>query len=81
MGKKIAIIALITAACTSEDKARRTLEAEGYTHIKIGGWSQSCSNDDATCTKFEATSPGKRRVKGAVGCGYVMKGCTVRIDP
>jgi hypothetical protein len=81
MGKKIAIIALIAAACTSADKARRTLEAEGYTEIKIGGYSFACSDSDDTCTSFEARSPAQRRVKGAVGCGYVMKGCTVRILP
>jgi hypothetical protein len=82
MGKKIAIIiALIAAACTSADKARQTLEAEGYTHIKIGGYSFSCSDSDSTCTKFEAISPGGKRVHGGVGCGYVLKGCTVRIEP
>jgi len=81
MGKKIAIIALITAACTSDDKARKTLEAEGYTHIKIGGWSPSCSDDDGTCTKFEARGPSGKQVRGVVGCGYVFKGCTVRIEP
>lgn len=82
MGKKLAIvIALVTAACTSSDKARQTLEAEGYTHIKIGGYSFACSDSDSTCTEFEATAPSRKRVHGAVGCGYVLKGCTVRIQP
>lgn len=82
MGKKITVVlALIAAACTSADKTRKTLEAEGYTHIVIGGYSFSCSDSDGTCTKFEATGPSGRRVHGAVGCGYTFKGCTVRIDP
>lgn len=83
MNRSIAItLALTLAACTSPDKARKTLEAEGYKNIKILGYSTlSCADDDGTCTKFEATAPSGRRVQGAVGCGYMFKGCTVRLIP
>jgi hypothetical protein len=33
------LIAVLLASCTSPDKARETLEDEGYSHIQIGGWS------------------------------------------
>lgn len=79
---KTLTMALLLTSCTSEGKARSTLEAEGYTNIEITGYSYgSCSKDDSTCTGFVARSPGGRKVTGAVGCGYVFKGCTVRIHP
>ncbi len=82
MTKTLAILALLLATCTSADKARQTLEDQGYTQIEIGGYSPFlCSKHDSTCTKFEATAQNGRRVHGAVGCGYVLKGCTVRMDP
>jgi hypothetical protein len=83
MSRSIAITwALTLAACTSPDKAHKTLEAQGYTNIKILGYApMSCADDDSTCTKFEATALSGRRVRGAVGCGYVFKGCTIRLTP
>jgi hypothetical protein len=78
-------ILMFLASCTSPDKARKTLEDEGYSHIQIGGWSPyGCAHGeggDSTCTKFEARGPSGRKVRGEVGCGYLLKGCTVRIIP
>jgi hypothetical protein len=83
MSRSIAIaLALALAACTSPDKAQKTLEAQGFTNIKILGYApMSCADDDSTCTKFEAKAPSGRRVHGAVGCGYMFKGCTIRLVP
>ena len=79
------LTAMLLASCTSPDKARETLEDEGYSHIQIGGWSPyGCAHGeggDSTCTKFNARGPSGREVRGVVGCGYLLKGCTVRITP
>lgn len=80
----VAAVAVVAAlSCTSPDRARSTLEASGFTLIKLTGYDAfSCGKGDATCTGFEATGPTGRRVHGAVGCGFGFgKGCTVRIDP
>jgi hypothetical protein len=65
--------------CTNESSARDALEAQGFSDIEFTGYSPTrCSGDDGTCTGFTATGPSGRRVRGAVGCGYACKGCTVR---
>jgi|WetSurMetagenome_2_1015567.scaffolds.fasta_scaffold300915_3 hypothetical protein len=83
--RKLAIIVIVLFSCTSPDKARSTLEVQGFTRIKLTGYSMQCSDSDDTCTGFEATSVSGRRISGAVGCGYNWggcgKGCTVRINP
>ncbi len=80
----VALIFVIcsTVSCTNETKARSTLEANGYKSIKFTGYDiMACSSDDTTCTGFEATAPSGQSVKGAVGCGYFFKGCTIRLKP
>lgn len=84
MGKWAIAIAVLFS-CTNGDKARSTLDAEGFTNIQITGYEFNCSKGDDTCTGFRATSPSGRTIRGAVGCGYNVagcgKGCTVRINP
>lgn len=75
----ILVAALLSLACTDESAARRTLDAEGFTDVRFTGYAFfSCGKDDTTATEFVATNPRGRRVKGAVCCGLVFKGCTVR---
>lgn len=78
------LIISLTFSCTNEGRARKTLEAQGFTNIRFTGHSYlSCSKDDTSCTGFEATGPSGIRVTGAVGCGAIQgcgRGCTIRID-
>ncbi len=75
----IAFIAL--AACTDAPDAKRTLENQGYTNVKAGGYAAfSCdSESDLYATNFEAISPSGTPVTGAV-CKGVFKGSTIRFD-
>ena len=83
--KRIAVIIALVFSCTSPDRARSALSAEGFTEIEITGheWT-TCGNSDSTCTGFTARSSNGRTVHGAVGCGYDVggcgKGCTIRLD-
>jgi len=74
-----AAIIAFGSGCTSEGPARRALEDNGFTNIHLTGYSWSCGRDDGTCTGFVATGPTGRRVTGSVGCGLVLKGCTIRL--
>lgn len=78
----LAVLALAAlGSCTRAGAAYETLHAAGYHDIRVGGYSMfRCGSDDSTCTKFEATGPTGVRVYGAVGCGYIGKGCTIRIS-
>lgn len=70
---------VLLVGCSNAPAARQTLEAEGYTDIRVGYWEFGCAQDDAYCTGFEAIGPSGKLVHGVVGCGLVVKGCTVRI--
>ncbi len=77
--KRIALF-LLVASCTDDGAAFQALKASGFTEISLTGYSfAGCSKDDGTCTGFTAKGPTGVRVSGAVGCGYVFKGCTVRL--
>jgi hypothetical protein len=66
-------------ACTDEKGARKALEGQGFTDIEFHGHAfERCGKGDDTCTEFTAIGPTGVRVRGAVGCGYACKGCTVR---
>jgi hypothetical protein len=78
MKNLLIIVAIICTGCTNQDATRRTLLANGFTEVKVGGWSLSCGRDDTFCTSFSAINPQGVSVKGAVGCGLLFKGCTVR---
>lgn len=72
-------LALVLPGCTNRDGATHALQAAGYRNIEITGYEFLCSDDDDTCTGFTAVGPTGVHVSGAVGCGYVLKGCTIRI--
>lgn len=82
--KKLVLVIAVTFSCTNSDRARSTLEAQGFTNIEITGYSwNGCADSDSTCTGFRAVGPSGRVVEGAVGCGQIQgcgKGCTVRIN-
>lgn len=66
------------AACEEDERFRKTLDESGYTNVKLTGYAPfACGKDDDYGSKFEATNPAGKRVKGAVCCGF-LKGCTVR---
>ncbi len=54
-----------------------TLEAAGFSNVKLTGFEWFRCADGEFNTGFEATNPKGQRVAGTVCCGYV-KGCTVR---
>jgi len=76
----ILFIALFTKGCTNEHAARKTLEQSGYSDIQVGGYDLFGCGKENTCTKFRAKGPTGKLAKGAVGCGWFAKHCTVRID-
>lgn len=83
VGRRLRLAALaltVALGCSDEGATLETLRASGFTRIQVTGWSLgSCSDSDTTCTGFEAVGPAGIRVHGAVGCGWFMKGCTVRV--
>lgn len=84
--KRCALMIAFVLSCTSDGKARATLDASGYTNVQLTGYDWGgCAKSDDTCTGFTATAPNGHRISGAVGCGYNLsgcgKGCTVRIEP
>jgi len=67
-------------ACTTPDRATRTLVAQGYSEVRIVGYAYfDCGKGDLFATAFEAISPSGQRVEGAV-CSGLLKGNTVRLD-
>lgn len=77
----IVAIAMLAAGCTQPDTARRVLESQGYTDIKMGGYDWfNCSKDDMYHDKFTAKGPTGQRVSGVVCAGLLFKGSTVRLD-
>jgi hypothetical protein len=81
----IGVFFLMMAAekgCSDGDTASAVLRHAGYTGINTTGFEYgSCGRDDQQCTGFTATSPSGANVRGAVGCGWYFKGCTIRIEP
>lgn len=75
----IAAAALVLAACTDPKEATRVLEENGYTEVKMTGYSFfACSKDDFFHTGFEATSVVGKRVEGTVCSGMLFKNSTIR---
>lgn len=76
--KNLLIATLILMACTSEDRAKTTLESAGYSKIVFTGYGPlACRDEDAFSTKFIANNPVGNRVSGIVCCGLV-EACTIR---
>jgi len=76
----VVVVFIAVHGCSDGPRTERVLRAAGYTDIHTGGYEFSCSDSDSLCTGFRASGPAGNPVKGAVGCGYVFKGCTIRID-
>ncbi len=65
--------------CSNGDKTRETLVKAGFSDIVITGWApMGCGRDDTYCTSFSAVNHHGNRVSGVVGCGFWLKGCTIR---
>lgn len=76
----IIILIGLGGGCTQPNKARDTLEAQGYTDIEITRWRPFMAGEgDTFSTGFIATSPGGKEVTGAVTSG-LFKGKTIRLD-
>ena len=75
----ISLFFWVPAIRTDPVGAQRTLIAQGYTGITVGGfgWFQG---DDWYSTKFKAISPNGTPVSGVVTSGLIAKGHTVRLD-
>lgn len=70
---------LALTSCTDENATRRTLEASGYSEVRIRPKvTTGCGEHDLYWTGFEASNPRGQRVQGTVCCGAFVKGCTVR---
>jgi hypothetical protein len=73
-------VALAAVSCTDKNGTLNALEANGYKSVHLTGWDMfTCSKDDSTCTGFRAVAPSGKVVTGAVGCGLLFKGCTIRL--
>ncbi len=75
---KFILAAALLAGCTNDDGALRALEGAGYTNIQLHGYSLACPDSDHSCTEFTALGPTGHLASGAVGCGLLVKGCTIR---
>lgn len=82
--KKLLIAACLTlglVACSDAPTAERVLRQNGYSDIKITGWSMfSCGKEDTFSTGFQATAPGGGTVDGAVCSSWLLKGATIRFN-
>ena len=75
-----ALVAMATTGCTDPNATTKTLLDAGYTDIEVVGYDAwSCGKGDTYCTEFRAKGPTGRKVRGAVGCGLMTKGCTIRL--
>lgn len=73
------LFAVFVVGCTDDRETVRTLHAAGFTDVHTTGWEPfMCGESDTFKTGFVATNPAGARVKGAVCCGFMFKGCTVR---
>lgn len=78
MNKLILVGALLLAGCTDPNEATKVLQDNGYTDIRISGYSYiGCSEKDPISTGFIAKGPTGRDVKGVVCSGW-LKGSTIR---
>jgi hypothetical protein len=82
--KQFILAATITAlcvACTQPDHAKKILEDQGYTDVRMDGYDWlNCSKDDVYHDKFTAKSPAGKKVSGVVCAGLLFKGATIRLD-
>ena len=74
------VIFSVSKGCSRPDHARKVLEDQGYTEIRITGWRPFMAGEkESYSTGFEAISPSGKEVSGAV-TGGLFKGSTIRFD-
>lgn len=78
--KKLVLISLLfLSACSDPKAATRTLQDNGYTDIKIGGYGLfRCSEKDSFSTTFKAKNLASGRQVEGVVCRGIFKGSTIR---
>ena len=74
----VALTILKPGCATDPESTVRTLEDSGYTQVIPLDRSWFGCGDDWYCTKFSAINPASKKVSGVVGCGLMVKSCTVR---
>jgi hypothetical protein len=75
------IIAMTISACTNPDNATRILRENGYTDVRMTGYSwYACSEDDIYHSGFQAKSPLGSQVAGTVCEGLFFKNSTIRFE-
>lgn len=72
--------AFLTSCGVNPEEARRALEAQGMSNVRITGYAFfGCSDNDDFKSKFEAIGANGKTVTGVV-CSGLLKGVTVRFD-
>jgi hypothetical protein len=63
-----------------DQRAISAIEANGFSHVLLGGAAVLACAEGESSRRFEATNPAGARVEGAVCCGITGagKGCTLR---
>lgn len=73
-------LGLLSSCGVNPAEARRALEAQGMTGVKVLGFAPfGCGEDDVFKSYFEAIGVNGRKVTGVVCSGF-LKGVTVRFD-
>lgn len=76
----IAALALLASCGVNPEEARRALEAQGMSNVRITGYAFfGCAETDDFSSKFEAIGANGKLVTGVV-CSGLLKGVTVRFD-
>lgn len=71
--------AILCAGCSDPKTARRVLEQDGYTEVKITGWQFfGCDKHDDFTTGFMAKNANGALVNGVVCSDLIGKGATIR---
>lgn len=74
----MAAVLLALSGCTDPDRASKVLADNGFTSIKLGGYSWTgCAKGDNYATEFSAVSPAGKQISGVV-CSAWLKGSTIR---
>lgn len=78
----VAVLSItMLTGCTDSDGAKRILELNNFTEIRITGYAWlSCSDRDTVRTGFVARAPNGQVTKGAVCSGLLFKNSTIRFE-
>lgn len=76
----LCLVSICIIGCSNGSKSKQALMKMGFTEIETTGHAFfACSDDDFYCTGFIAKNPQGMKVEGAIGCGFFMKNCTLRL--